>query len=143
ASLVTLFILPFILVIGGAIAWYAPIITRAEQAHFQLIRIVGGLLMLSLIINKVFDIFEAVLRGMNLGYKRMGFRAGIVAIGGASKVLVIQQGYGLIGLAVVDVALALITALTFYYIVRAHVSWFGFGRTTKKKTVEYGKLSGW
>src|SRR5690606_3690945 len=23
------------------------------------------------------------------------------------------------------------------------VSWFGFGRTTKKKTVEYGKLSGW
>ncbi len=143
AFLITIFILPLVLIIGGTITWYAPIITNADQDDFDLIRIVCGILMMSLVIHKLFDIFEAVLRGMNLGFKRMGLRAGIVAFGGGLKILVITQGYGLIGLAFVDILLALITALTFYWIVKKNVKWFGFGKTNKSKTISYGKLSGW
>lgn len=143
AFLITIFILPLVLVIGGTITWYAPVITNADPDDFQLIRIVCGILMLSLVIHKLFDIFEAVLRGMNLGFKRMGLRAGIIAFGGALKILVITQGFGLIGLALVDILLALVTALTFYLIVKKNVTWFGFGTTNKAKTLSYGKLSGW
>lgn len=143
ALLITAFILPLVLVIGAVVVWYAPVITRADETYYELIRIVCAILMFSLVIHKVFDIFEAVLRGMNLGYKRMGIRVGIIAFGGLLKILVITQGYGLIGLSLVEIVLALITGITFYYIVKKNVSWFGFGKTTRSKTITYGKLSGW
>ena len=143
ALLITAFILPLVLVFGGVVVWYAPVITRVDEEHAQLIRIVCGILMLALVINKVFDIFEAVLRGMNLGFRRMGVRAGIIAFGGLLKIFVITQGYGLIGLSLVDIVVALITGITFYQIVRKNVDWFGFGKTTKAKTISYGKVSGW
>jgi O-antigen/teichoic acid export membrane protein len=143
ALFVTAFILPFVLIAGAVIAWYAPIITRADIQYYDLVRITCALLVFSLAITKVFDLFEAVLRGMNLGFKRMGMRSGIIIGGGALKVLVITNGYGLIGLAIVQIIITLITGLTFYFIVKRSVGWFGFGKTNFKKVLHFSKLSGW
>ncbi|MFC4872889.1 lipopolysaccharide biosynthesis protein [Negadavirga shengliensis] len=143
ALLITIFILPIVLIMGGVIIWYAPYLTNVDESLYGLIRSVCGILMFALVINKVFDLFESVLRGMNLGFKRMGVRAGIVAFGGGLKVWVILQGYGIIGLSLIEVFLSLATGITFYYIVKAHVPWFGFGKTDRKSLVAYGKLSGW
>ncbi|MBD1397710.1 polysaccharide biosynthesis protein [Pontibacter sp. JH31] len=143
ALVVTVLILPLVLIVGGIIVWYAPFITQADPAHYDLIRIACSLLVTSLVINKVFNLFESVLRGMNLGFKRMGFRAGIVALAGGLKVFAITQGYGLIGLSSIEVITALITGATFYYIVKQNIGWFGFGSTNLKSVVSYGKLSGW
>jgi O-antigen/teichoic acid export membrane protein len=143
ALVVTLFILPIILIAGGIISWYAPYITKADPAYHNIIRITCSLLILSLSISRFFELFEAVLRGMNLGYKRMGFRAGIVVVGGALKILAITQGFGLIGLSIVHILITLMTGLTFYFIVKKSVGWFGFGKTNFKKVVSFSKLSGW
>ncbi len=143
ALLVTVLILPIVLIIGGIIIWYAPYLTQAGVEHYQLIRLTCSILILSLVINKVFSLFESVLRGMNLGFRRMGFRAGIVALGGGLKVLAVTQGYGIIGLSAVDVVVSLVTGFTFYYIVKQNIGWFGFGSTNLSKVVSYGKLSGW
>lgn len=143
ALIVTAFILPVILVIGAVIVWYAPVITHTPAEYYTLIRIAGSLLILTLATGKVFDLFESVMRGMNLGYKRMGFRAVVVFIGGLLKVFVITQGYGLIGLSVVEVVLTLAMGITFYFIVKRHIPWFGFAKTTRKKVFSYTRLSGW
>jgi O-antigen/teichoic acid export membrane protein len=143
AFFVTAFILPVVLIVGGIISWYAPVITKADPTYYNLIRITCSLLILSLAISKVFDLFEAVLRGMNLGFKRMGFRAIIVIIGGGLKILAITQGFGLIGLSIVQVAITIFTGVTFYVIVKKNVEWFGFGKTNFKKVVSFSKLSGW
>jgi O-antigen/teichoic acid export membrane protein len=143
ALVVSIFILPFILIIGGIISWYVPYITKVEAAYVNLTRITCSLLILSLVISRIFDLFESTLGGMNLGYKRMGFRATIVVIGGALKVWVITQGYGLIALSLIQVLIALITGITFYFIVKKQVGWFGFGTTTKANIVAYSQLSGW
>jgi len=143
AFFVVAFILPLILVVGGAISWYAPYITNADPRYFNIIRITCSLLVLSLAISRVFDLFESVLRGMNLGYKRMGFRGAILLCGGGLKVLFLSLGYGLIGLSLVQVFVSIITGLTFYFIVRKNVPWFGFGKTNLKKVWSFGKLSGW
>jgi O-antigen/teichoic acid export membrane protein len=143
ALVVTFFIVPFILVIGGVISWYAPYITQADPAYFSLIRITCSLLIFSMVVNRLFDLFESVLAGMNLGYKRMGFRASVVIVGGGLKVLAITQGYGLIGLSVVHVLVSLFLGVSFYYIVKKNVPWFGFGTTHKAKVISYSKLSGW
>ena len=143
ALVVTGLILPLVLIVGGIIVWYAPYITKADREYFDIIRIACSFLVLSLVIGKVFNLFESVLRGMNLGFKRMGLRAGIVAFSGGLKVLAITQGYGLVGLSAIEILTAFITGATFYYIVKKNIGWFGFGATNISKIVSYGKLSGW
>ncbi|ARS34127.1 oligosaccharide flippase family protein [Pontibacter actiniarum] len=143
ALVVTCLILPLVLITGGIIVWYAPVITKADAEYHSIIRMACSFLVLSLVINKVFNLFESVLRGMNLGFKRMGLRAGIVAVGGGLKVLAITQGFGLVGLSMVEVFTAVITGASFYYIVKQSIGWFGFGKTNMSKVVSYGKLSGW
>jgi O-antigen/teichoic acid export membrane protein len=143
ALYITIAILPLVLIAGGIIAWYAPVITRAEPEYFNIIRITCSLLVASLAIAKIFDLFEAVLRGMNLGFKRMGVRAVIIIISGVLKVIAITNGYGLIGLAVIHIFTSFITGMSFYYVVKKHVPWFSFGKTNKEKLLSYGKLSGW
>lgn len=143
AFLVTALFLPLVLVAGGVISWYAPSIIKADPSHYNLIRITSSLLIFALSISKFFDLFEAVLRGMNLGYKRMGLRASIVIGGGILKVISIQYGFGLIGLSVVQLIVALVTGLSYYFVVKKNISWFGWGKTNLKKFFQFGKLSGW
>jgi O-antigen/teichoic acid export membrane protein len=80
---------------------------------------------------------------MNLGYKRMGLRAGIVAFAGGIKIAVILLGYGLVGLAAVQVLVSVITGYSFYYIVKKHVPWFGFGKPNWSNVKSFGKVSLW
>ncbi|SIT75525.1 Membrane protein involved in the export of O-antigen and teichoic acid [Pontibacter indicus] len=143
ALVVTTFILPIILIIGSVIIWYAPNITHAAPEYHNIIRIACSLLLLTLITSKVFDLFESVIRGMNMGYKRMGFRAGIIFLAGGLKVFAITQGYGLIGLSTVEFFTALLIGTTFYYIVKKNIPWFGFAKTNTSKIISYSRLSGW
>jgi O-antigen/teichoic acid export membrane protein len=143
ALYVTLITLPLALILGAILSWYAPYISQADLKYYSLIRITCSILIFGLIINKFFDLFEATLAGMNLAYKRMGFRAAIIAIGGILKVIVISRGYGLIGLSLVQVLNSLVIGWAFYYIVKKNVPWFSFGKTNKAKVKSFGKLSGW
>ena len=143
ALIVTAVILPIVLIFGGVISWYSPYITGVSSEYYNLVRITCSLLILYLVTRKVFAIFESILRGMNVGYKRMGIRAVIVLLGGGMKIAAIQLGYGLIGLAVTQVIVAVITGMTLFFIVKKHIGWFGFGKTNFKKVISFGKLSGW
>ncbi|RYF96198.1 MAG: polysaccharide biosynthesis protein [Chitinophagaceae bacterium] len=143
ALVVTALTMPFALIIGAVLSWYAPHIVQAQAEYVNLIRITCSILIFGLIINKFFDLFEAVLGGMNLGYKRMGFRAMVIAVGGVIKILVIINGFGIIGLSIVQVALSLFTGFIFYRIVKKHVPWFRFGKTNTGRVKAFGKLSGW
>jgi O-antigen/teichoic acid export membrane protein len=143
AFIVMLFVMPVILIFGSIIAWYAPYITHAEKAHYNLIRITCSLLIFSVIVFKFFELFEAVLRGMNLTFKRMGVRAGIVIVGGGLKVLAITMGYGLAGLAVVQLFDTLLLGISYYIVVKKNVGWFGFGKPDRANILRFGKLSAW
>lgn len=143
AFIVTLVSMPIVLIIGSIISWYAPIITKAEPQYYSLIRVTSSLLILSLVIARVFDIYECILRGMNLSFKRMGFRTLLIVIGGGLKIGVILLGYGIIGLSVVQVLITLITGAVIYSIVKKNVPWFGFGKTNYKEVIRFTKLSGW
>jgi O-antigen/teichoic acid export membrane protein len=143
AFIVLLFIMPVILIGGSIISWYAPVITHADPAHYSLIRITCALLVFSLVVFKFFELFEAILRGMNLSFKRMGLRAGIVIIGGGLKVLVIKMGYGLAGLAAVQLFDTLLIGLSFYIVVKKNIDWFGINKPSRANIFRFGKLSAW
>lgn len=143
ALLVTVFILPLLLIFGVVLSWYAPYITGVSQEYADVVRLTCAILIGALIIDRVFSLFESVLRGMNLGYKRMGLRAGIILFGGVLKITALMLGYGLVALAFIQVIVALITGLSLYYIVKKNIGWFGFGKTDASKVFRFGKLSGW
>ncbi|WP_200375703.1 lipopolysaccharide biosynthesis protein [Thiocystis violacea] len=58
------------------------------------------LMTFSMITQSVAGLFQGILRGENLGYKRMGVNAGIVVTIGMLMMLLVWRGYGLLGLAV-------------------------------------------
>lgn len=140
---VIVFTMPIAMLVGAVISWYAPNLANVAPEYYSIVRIACSLLMLTLVLYRVFDLFESVLRGMNLGYKRMWFRAGISLFGGLLKVLAITLGFGLIGLGVVQVLISITTGVTIYLIVRKHVHWFGFGKTNFKQIMYFSRLSGW
>jgi len=141
--LLLMLILPFLLIAGAVISWYSPQITNVPDEYYATVRITAAILVLALVTNKVFDIFESILRGMNLGFKRMGFRATVFLIGGGLQVAVVLYGYGLIGLALVQVLVNFIIGITIYVIVKKNVPWYGWGRVNIKKSLSFVKTSGW
>jgi O-antigen/teichoic acid export membrane protein len=141
--ILTFLLIPIVLLIGGVLSWYAPVITNVGEEYYDIVRIASLLMIFSIIMNKVMDLFESVLRGMNLGFKGMGIRSALLITGGLMKVFAILQGYGLIGLSIVQVLIGVMTGGIFYWLVKRNVPWFGFGKTDKSKIASYGKLSGW
>ena len=143
AFIVLLFVVPVILIAGSFISWYAPYITHADKAHYTLIRTTCSVMIFSILVFKFFEMFEAILRGMNLTFKRMGLRAIIVILGGGLKVLALTLGYGLAGLAIVHLFDSLVLGISYYVVVKKNIAWFGFRKPKRSNILRFGKLSAW
>lgn len=143
ALVVWLLFLPLVVVVGGALVWIAPTITKTAPALAAGVRGTAALLVVSLILGNLASLPESVLRGMNLGYKRMGLQAGLEVLGGALMAWAIYAGLGLLGVAGAQVAFALLTGLTFWWVVRKYVSWFGSARPTRADLRALLSLSLW
>jgi len=64
--------LPVVVAAGAALVWLAPTITKVAPALVPVVRLTCALLTASLLFGNLASLPESVLRGMNLGYKRMG-----------------------------------------------------------------------
>ncbi len=135
--------LPFILIVASIITWFLPNITNIPDEYVSTVRITFVILIGSFIINKFFDVLEAILRGMNLGFKRMGLRAGVKVFGGGLSVLSIYLNFGLIGLAVVQVITSLIVGISLLMIIKKNVTWFGLSKFSLSHSKIFIKTSGW
>ncbi|HYY60347.1 MAG TPA: hypothetical protein VE756_03060, partial [Burkholderiales bacterium] len=77
ALAVWVIMLPLVGLVGGGLAWLAPTLTHASADNAAAVRITCLLLVLSFLCTGLAAVPESTLRGMNLGYKRMGLQAGI------------------------------------------------------------------
>ena len=136
-------IIPIFVFFGGILTYYAPSITKVSSEYVDLVRITASILVLNIIVKSVFSLFESVLRGMNIGYKSMGVRASIILFGGGLKIVALKMDFGMTGLALVQVMMAMLTGLTILIIVKRNVSWFGYGKFNLGKTKKFIKVSGW
>jgi|SRR5690606_30884729 len=138
-----LLMLPLILIAALAITWYLPEIVKISDDYIFTIRVTFLILISSFILRKFFNVFESILAGMNLGFKRMGLRAVITIIGGGLSVLAIVLDFGLIGLALVSLTTSLIIGVTLMIIVKKNVPWFGLSKFSFKQSKMFFKTSGW
>ena len=143
ALVVWLLFMPLVVVIGGALVWLAPTITKTAPALAAGVRLTAALLTVSLVFGNLASLPESVLRGMNLGYKRMGLQAGLEVVGGALMAGAIYLGLGMLGAAGAQVAFALLMGLCFWWVVKKYVPWFGIERPTRADVKGLLSLSLW
>ncbi|MFN2491853.1 MAG: lipopolysaccharide biosynthesis protein [Pyrinomonadaceae bacterium] len=140
---VWLLFLPVLAVMSVALVWVAPYMARVPLEMYTPVRVACTLLVVNFLLLQLVDMPEAVLRGMNLGYKRMGLQAGLNVVGGALSVGALYLGAGLIGLAAADTILSTITCILFFLVVKKYVAWFGIARPTFAEMRSFLKLSVW
>lgn len=126
ALAVWVYFLPLWLAAGILLIWLAPVVTKVPVELHASVRWACGLMMAGVLVAGLASLPESVLRGSNLGYKRMGLQAGLSLAGGALLVAAVYAGLGLPGLAGAGIVLAGLTGLCFFVLARRQVSWFGF-----------------
>lgn len=140
---VWLLFLPVLAVISGALIWISPYVTKVPVELYSTIRLTCGLLVVNFLLIQLISLPEAVLRGMNLGYKRLGLQAGLNIVGGALSIGALYLGAGMIGLAAAQAILAGLTGVLFLVVVKKYVSWYGVGRPSFADVRSFLKLSIW
>jgi O-antigen/teichoic acid export membrane protein len=128
---------------GALLIWLAPTITKVPSEFRSTVRVACAVMMVAVILAGLGSLPESVLRGMNLGYKRMGFQAGVSLIGGALLAAAVYAGGGLIGVAVTGLVLAALSGLFFLALVRRQVPWFGAERPRRAEVRTLLGMSVW
>jgi len=143
AMAVWLLFLPVVAAVGAVLVWLAPAFAKVAPPVHAMVRVAGALLVASFLLGSLASIPESVLRGANLGYKRMGYQAGLSVVGGVLMTGAVWLGLGLEGLAWAQVALAVVTGVCFWWLVRQFVPWFGIARPSAREVKSLLGMSVW
>jgi len=143
ALVVWLLFSPLLAGLGTVLVWVSPVVTKVPPALYTTVRLASAALLVSLLLGGLASVPESVLRGMNLGYKRMGFQAGLNVIGGVLTAGAIYAGLGLVGVAGAQVALMVITGVCFWILVKHYVASFGVARPSTRDVRALLGMSAW
>ena len=143
ALLIWVLFLPLIAAVGAILIWIAPTITQVAPELRAGVRAVTALLLVSFFLTLVAGVPESVLRGMNLGYRRMGLQASLNVLAGLLTVVAVRAGLGLVGLGGAQVGVAMVTGLLFWLLARRYVHWFGVARPARADVMPLLSMSAW
>ncbi|HET7039026.1 MAG TPA: hypothetical protein VFH97_04010, partial [Gemmatimonadales bacterium] len=143
ALVVWILMLPLVALLGALFVWLGPRLTGVEAALAWDVRLACGLLVANLLFTTLAAVPESVLRGMNLGYKRMGLQAGLNIAGGALLAAAAMAHTGLPGLGAATAARAAATGLCFWALARHFVAWFGVARPALAEVRALFRMSLW
>jgi O-antigen/teichoic acid export membrane protein len=135
--------LPIWVATGALLVWYVPAITKVAEPLHGTVRVATAVLMGGVLLGGLASLPESVLRGMNLGYKRMGLQAALSVAGGLLIASAIYLELGLIGVAAASVALTALTGLCFLTLVRRQLPWFGVDRPARSEVSTLFQISLW
>jgi O-antigen/teichoic acid export membrane protein len=144
AMVVWALMLPVILIAGSALSWYlAPRLTKAPAALVGDVRLSCFFIVLAFCLTSLGEVPESVLRGMNLGYRRMGLQSSLNAVGGICAVAAVWMGLGLAGLGGSQLIRAAITGVVYWVLVRKYVHWYGVARPSRPEVKGLLHMSVW
>lgn len=143
AIIVWFFFLPVLTLLGAVFVWASPSITGVSPNEVTVVKITATLLVVKILLLGLVGIPEAILRGSNLGYKRMGIVALLTCLEGGGMACVILAEHGLIMLAGVQVIMSILTGILFLHITKRSVSWFGCTKPSRQEIKSFFKFNGW
>ncbi len=143
ALAVWLLFLPLLLAIGGVLAWLSPVWLDVPRASFGTVRVAAGILVLDAVLFSLLYLPQSVLQGENLGYKRLGLSVLLVFVSKSLLVVAVYFGMGIGGLAVATAVATVLWGVTYLFIVRSRVAWFGIARPSLAEVRHFVGLSWW
>jgi O-antigen/teichoic acid export membrane protein len=143
ALAVWVIMMPLVALVGGILSWFAPTLTHAPAESHAAVRIACAILVGSFMLTGLAAVPESTLRGMNLGYKRMGLQAGLSVIVGAMAAWAVKAGFGLPGIATSQIFRAFITGVVFWVLVKHYVPWFRVAKPTRATVKALFSMSIW
>ena len=103
----------------------------------------GRILVLDAVLFSLLYLPQSVLQGENLGYKRLGLSVLLVFVSKALLVVAVYLGSGIGGLAVATTIATVLWGVTYMFIVRSRVAWFGIARPSRAEVRRFVRLSWW
>jgi O-antigen/teichoic acid export membrane protein len=143
AVTVWLIALPFLVVASAIVIWISPTVAGVAQEFAPIVRLTAGLLSIKVVLSGLATIPQAVLKGMNIGYKRMGLVASINIVAGGLTILALNLGYGILTVAGIQVLSTLTVGLLFLQLMRRYLPWFGVERASWAEVKTFFGLSIW
>ena len=141
---VWLIMLPLILAAGSVlIFWLAPALTKATGRTRADVMWTVSLIVAGFALSSLAQIPESVLRGMNLGYRRMGLQSALNILGGGCAAAAVWTGTGLIGLGGAQIIRIVATGFVFWLLVRKYVPWFGVAKPERPEVKALLGMSIW
>jgi O-antigen/teichoic acid export membrane protein len=134
---------PLMALLGAGLVWVAPTLLKTPPAYVGVVRVAIGLLVLNLLIMDLADVPQSVVRGENLGYKRLGLSTVLLLLGGGLTAFALYAGMGLTGVAAVELAMTVLTGVFFLQVARMYVPWFGIIRPALRTVRQFLSLSWW
>lgn len=133
ALLVYALVLPALAIVAGIIAWFvAPRLAQVAPELHGTVRLSAALVLGAFVLTGLAAAPEAVLRGMNLGYRRMGVQAGLNVLNGALAVGAVSIGLGIAGVAGAQLVFAVASGVCFWVLARRFVRWMGVARPRRE-----------
>lgn len=143
AFIVWVMFVPVIAAIGAVFVLVYPQRAAVEADTVLDIRIAASVVVINAIILGLLQLCAAILRGMNLGYKRMGTMAIIVLLGGVLTAVAVRQGYGLTGIAAVQTFTTLLGIVLVTWTVHRICPWVEVVRIGRGDIAETVKTGRW
>lgn len=133
ALLVYVLVLPLLAAGAAAVAWWvAPALADAPPPLVGTVRVAAALALAAFLLTGLSALPEAVLRGMNLGYRRMGVQAGLNVLSGVLAAGAIGMGFGLVGVAGAQLVFAIASGVCFWLLARRFVQWLGIAKPRRE-----------
>jgi len=143
ALVVWVLMLPVVALVVGSLAWLAPTLTHAPEAQRSAVRLTCALLVVAFIFAGLAAVPESVLRGMNLGYKRMGLQSATSIVIGALAVGAVKADFGLPGLGGSWIARDFLVGAVYWLLVRRYLPWFHVAKPTRAAVKALFGMSVW
>lgn len=143
ALAVWVLMLPLVALVGGSLAWLAPTLTHAPAEQHAAVRLTCALLVVAFIFAGLAAVPESTLRGMNLGYKRMGLQSATSIVVGGLAVWAVKADLGLPGLGSSWIARDFIVGALYWMLVRKYLPWFQVAKPTKAAVKGLLSMSVW
>jgi len=134
---------PAIVILGAIIVWLSTSITKVSADLYLPVRLASALLAINLFLYGIANLPEATLKGMNLNYKRILLRPGLIIIDGILTATVMSLGLGLVGLTAKPIILSVLSALVYWGTIKRYVPWFGVMRPARDEIRTFFSFGKW
>lgn len=141
---VWMFFFPFLLLITSLIVFYLPDLIKGSSAtDGSALLLVGVVLGLNIVLAPLVGVPDAVLIGVNQGYKSTLSQGLWLVLGTGAMVLAAYLGFGIVGVAIAFSGFALLNGVSVLLLAVRGVSWFGVNAPRRNEIKSFLNFSGW